>query len=256
MNSRQSPALVLTVRSHSESDKIISLLSQDFGKFTAIAKGAHRSKKRFVNKLEPFTLLNITCRPPKRGSLFFLEQAELLEANLGLRNEYRLYTAAGFICELIGLFSIEQNPEPKMFSLACSSLNLLSRKQCRADILVTFFLLHLLQICGYGPKLDACGHCGRNIDRTPGFLLSPAGGSLVCDACRPAAGNSPLYLSCQSIKFLLAGQAMTMQRLTTLRMSRQNTREALTALTSYSRHILQQDIHSDKVIMTMLTSPD
>lgn len=50
----ESDALVLHCRDHGESDKIITLLTKNAGKFSGIAKGANRSKKRFVNKLELF----------------------------------------------------------------------------------------------------------------------------------------------------------------------------------------------------------
>jgi len=246
-----SPALVLSVRSHSESDKIISLYSQDFGKITAIAKGAHKSKKRFVNKLEPCTLLVVTCRPPKRGSLFFLEQAQLLNAHLGLRSNYGLYVASIFLCELIRLFGSEQDADRALFELASTSLANLARQDCPADILITFFLLHLLRICGYAPKLDSCARCGRDIGQEGNFFLSPAGGGVICQRCAPGSGNSnsSLLLSRQTLKFLLTGQNMHLNRLRNLRMSRQNTQQAITALSQYCRHILQQDIHSLKTLL-------
>jgi DNA repair protein RecO (recombination protein O) len=253
MKSWQSAALVLSVRSHSESDKIISLYSQDFGKLTAIAKGAQKSKKRFVNKLEPCTLLVVTCRPPKRGSLFFLEQAELMDAHLGLRADYRLYVASILVCELIRLFGSEQDPDRKIFQLARLSLDQLSRQQCRTDILVTFFLLHLLHVCGYAPKLDGCAQCARNIDQAGNFFLSPSAGGLICQQCASTPGNSPLILSRQTLKFLVTGRQMELSRLSSLRMSAQNTRQAITALAHYCRHILQQDIHSLKAMLQTLS---
>jgi len=251
MKSWHSPALVLSVRSHSESDKIISLYSRDFGKLTAIAKGAQKSKKRFVNKLEPCTLLVVTCRPPKRGSLFFLEQAELIDAHLRLRNEYPLYVAAIFLCELIRLFGSEQDPDPKIFALACASLDMLARQQCRADILVTFFLLHLLQLCGYAPHLSACASCATTIDQAENFFLSPSGG-LLCQRCARHPANSPLLINRQTLKFLVTGQQMDLHRLRSLRMSTRNTSQAIRAIGHYCRHLLQQDIHSFKTLLATI----
>ena len=252
MNDWQSPALVLTVRSHSESDKIVSLYSQDHGRLTAIAKGAQKSKKRFVNKLEPFTLLTVTCRSPKRGTLHFLHNAELVDANLGLRKDYRLYVTAIFICELLRLFSGTQDPDRKMFHLARSVLTMLAQKQCRADMLATFFLLHLLEICGYSPDLNTCSRCGKNIDQERDFILSPAGGCLICRSCHPGPLTSPLRLSRQTLKFLLSGCSMALTRLDNLRMSSRNTSQAITVLGNYCRHILQQDIHSMQSLLKMI----
>jgi len=45
------PAIVLRSRPFGESDKIVSFLTESYGKLTGIAKGAKRSRKRFVNPL-------------------------------------------------------------------------------------------------------------------------------------------------------------------------------------------------------------
>ncbi len=55
----ESPAVVLNCYDHGESDKIVTLFCQNIGLITGIAKGANRSTKRFVNKLELFTLLHV-----------------------------------------------------------------------------------------------------------------------------------------------------------------------------------------------------
>jgi len=238
------PALVLGVRNHAEADKLVTLYSREHGRLTAIAKSARKSKKRFVNKLEPFTLLSITCRPPRRGSLHFLTSAELIDANLGLRNDYHLYVTAAFICELLKLFSGEHDPDQRIFHLARTCLSILEQRQCPADILAIFFLLHLLEMCGYNPKMDACGRCGKKIDQERDFTLSPAGGCLICSHCHHGPQTSSLHISRQTLKFLLSGRNMELSRLSSLRMSKENSRQAIKVLINYSRHILQQDIHS------------
>ena len=74
---------VLHIAGYGEADKLVTLYSNDLGRFTAIAKGALKSKQRFVNKLEPYSLLSLFYLPPRTSSgLYFLEEAELLAANL------------------------------------------------------------------------------------------------------------------------------------------------------------------------------
>jgi DNA repair protein RecO (recombination protein O) len=52
-------AFVLFKKAYGESDKIIRLFTRTSGKVAAIAKGASRSQKRFMNTLEPFNHINI-----------------------------------------------------------------------------------------------------------------------------------------------------------------------------------------------------
>lgn len=84
MASHESEAVVLKIFDHGESDKIITFFTSDFGKITAIAKGAKRSKKRFVAKLELFNHLQIYFADNKYSSLVRVDEAELL-------NPFRLF---------------------------------------------------------------------------------------------------------------------------------------------------------------------
>ncbi len=251
MTNRQSPAIVLQVTAHAEADKIVTLFCRDIGKITTIAKGAKRSKKRFVNKLEPFTSLVITCRPPKKGSLFFLNEAELVNAHLFLRSHYAGYVTAAFISELVRRFSGEQDGDPTVFTLLSWALKALEQPKNHAVVAV-FFLLRLLDACGYQPRLTGCSLCGCSIDQEPDFSLYPGNGTLLCHRCRRHSRGSSLHLTRQTLKFLSSGQRMHLSRLTSLHMSSNNAYQALRVLCSYSRHILQQDIHSWKQLESLI----
>ena len=65
-------AIVLRTRAHGESDKIVTFLTQDWGKITGIAKGAKRSRRRFVNVLELFTHVALRFRPSRSDGLAFI----------------------------------------------------------------------------------------------------------------------------------------------------------------------------------------
>jgi len=51
----------------------------------ALARGAHRSKKRFLNKLEIFSFVQITYSRSSAGSLAVLSEAELINSFISLR---------------------------------------------------------------------------------------------------------------------------------------------------------------------------
>ncbi len=245
MTSRRSHAIVLKVTAHGESDKIVTLYSPDLGKITTIAKGANRSKKRFVNKLEPFTFLRILYRPPTRGSLFFLSEAELINAYLSLRTTYSRYVTAAFINELVQRFTGEQDPDPAVFALLDWAFRSLDQGSFPAKT-ATLFLLRLLGLCGYQPQLSHCSSCLRPLEQSADFTLYPGNGTLLCTRCRSTKSDSSLTLSLQTLKFLHSAQQLKLQQLDRLQLPRTTTDQALGALYNYSRYLLQQDIHSWK----------
>jgi len=79
------PALVLDSYDYGESDKIVVFFCQDVGRISALARGAHRSKKRFVNKLEIFTFLQISYSKSSAGSLFMLNEQSWLTGSFPRR---------------------------------------------------------------------------------------------------------------------------------------------------------------------------
>jgi DNA repair protein RecO (recombination protein O) len=228
-----------------ESDRIITLYSPDRGRFTAIAKGAKRSQKRFVNKLEEFSLLNISYRPAKYSRLHFLCEAELKEAFISLRTDWQRYCAAILANELVLRFTGEHDPDRRIFSLLHWFLESLHHGASPLPTVV-FFHLHLLDACGYRPRLEHCATCSCSPDtiRVLHFALQPGNGTLLCSRCSGNTSRSRFTLSLQSLKFLQTAQGMTTQQMHRLQMPENVASECLSVLHSYSKYLLQCDIHS------------
>jgi len=84
------PAIVLRTRDYMESDRIVTLLTEQAGKLGGIAKGAKASRRRFEHRLEPFSHVMLYFRRRPHGQLVFITRAEAaglepfrLEDNLG-----------------------------------------------------------------------------------------------------------------------------------------------------------------------------
>jgi len=251
MSTRRTRGLVLKVSGHGESDKLVSFYSPDLGRVTSIAKGAQRSKQRFVNKLEPFTLLGITYRPSRNGGLLFLSEAELEDPFLTLRTIHERYVTAIFACELIIRFTTEQDPDPKIFDLLFWLLDAVNRGKQPFQV-AALFHLRLLSATGYQPLLHHCSSCNQPVDSSRSFALQPAIGSLVCSQCNDTIPLSNFSLSLQTIKFLQTAQHLELNRITRLHMPRATARETLRVLNRYSRHLLQKDIHSWRFVEALV----
>jgi DNA repair protein RecO (recombination protein O) len=98
--SKETAAIVLDCQDHGESDQIVTFFCEDIGRMTGIAKGAKRSQKRFVNKLELFSSLRLRYTESRRSNLVFIAEAELVDSFLRLRQNMSLYMAATVIREL------------------------------------------------------------------------------------------------------------------------------------------------------------
>ncbi|NOQ47297.1 MAG: DNA repair protein RecO [Desulfobulbaceae bacterium] len=149
--------------------------------------------------------------------------------------------------ELVLRFTREHDAEPELFSLlhwALASLNAgTSPKRIAA-----LFHLRFLDTTGYRPALNGCGICNFPVSVKRSFALHPGSGGLICNRCRQ---KDPVFqpgLSVQTLKFLQNAQWLDLQRLHRLQLPAKAADETLKALYHYTRHLLQQDIHSWKFI--------
>lgn len=248
MTLRTTRGIVLHIATHRESDKLVSFYSRELGRVTGIAKGAMKSARRFVNKLEEFSLLHVGYRPPRgQAGLLFLAEADLIRSHIALRQDYRRYVAAMYLCELILRFTRESDPDPELFALLQWAL--VSLAQGMPSLKTTaLFHLRLLSHAGYRPDLSRCGTCQIEVGGSRTFVLLPGGGALLCSDCQPLSSSRHSLLSVQTLKILASAQTASPAWLNRLRFPERAAVEALEALQQYSHHLLQQDIRAWKAM--------
>lgn len=244
---RETEAIVLDCRDHGESDLIVTLFSHEQGKSTAIAKGAKRSKKRFVNKLELFSFLHVTLRESRTGSLALLQEAELHTSFITLRKNVTRYTAASVIREFILSATSEGEEDHRIFQLALWALHSLDQAKPHLTV-VTLFLIRFYDYIGYRPELHRCLHCGTEITAPIPHSFSITGGGLACRACNSIAASPLRLLSPGTIKLLRSSQNLPLERLHRVKITGTILYESLDILHRYGRYILQRDITSWRML--------
>lgn len=239
----QTRAVVLQIRDHGDSDKIVTLYTRDKGKLSGIAKGAKRSKKRFVNKLEIFSLLELCYAEARSSSLVRIDEAELVMAFPSLRHDVRRYGAASLACELMLHWTREDDPDEKLFQLFSWALEKIDQGNPIPRTLI-FFQIKMLGLLGFRPQLVNCCVCGVPAQGTLPFCFNPLLNGLLCKKCAPGHDTLLVPLSMETIKLLLKAQDMEQDKLERLHFSPAATQEALTLLRYYDNHLLQRDIQS------------
>ena len=255
MTLRSTCGIILRVVDYGEADKLVTLYCPDLGRMTGIAKGAKKSRRRFVNKLEEFTLLRFFYRPPRGpAGLVLISEAELLDAHLSLRTDFRRYAAAMYLGELTLRFTRDHDPDQRLYILLTWAVAALDQGKTPQQI-ITLFHLHLLEIVGYRPELNCCAACHQAIAAQRSYVFMPGSGSLLCDICSLGKTSHALRLSVQTIRLLASAQSFELDRLHRLRFSQQALVEAMTALHLFSLHLLQQDVHSWRLLRPLMTGP-
>lgn len=178
------PAIVLRTWPFGESDKIVSFLTESHGKLTGIAKGAKRSRKRFVNSLEPFSLVNLRFQDRAHSNLVFIVASDLGVGFKYLLTSLEKISFAAYLVEITDGLIGEREENCLVFRHLKNGLTHLEEKSASLMFL-TAFELRLLKLAGYQPLLDICRRCGRESrDRcSTRWHFSVRDGGILCESC-------------------------------------------------------------------------
>ncbi len=178
------PAIVLRSWPFGESDKIVSFLTEAYGKVNGIAKGARRSRKRFVNTLEPFSLVKLSFKDRPHRGLAFVHACDLVRPFRYLTASLEKIAYASYLTEITEGLTGEREENRALFEHLREGLIFLEEREPSLSFL-TFFELRLLRLSGYQPSLERCRRCGRSwaSDLQKKWRFSPRDGGILCEAC-------------------------------------------------------------------------
>ena len=175
-------AFVLSKRAFGESDKIVRLFTRASGKIAAIAKGASKSQKRFMNTLEPFNHINVEYFEKYGKGMVRLENADIIETNSGIERSLKKACIASFFTELVDRLTKEKEPHESLFSVLRELLLAVkSHDLIYSDMLYYQFLM--LDILGYMPNFDSCVYCGSAMSDDKKVHFSKERGGVLCASC-------------------------------------------------------------------------
>lgn len=174
-------AIVLRRRDLGETDRIVTLLSQESGKLDAVAKGARKPGSKSSGASELFTLSHIQLAEGRR--LGIVTQWLVLDAFTRIRAELGLLARASYLCELTDKLVDDGEPCGEVYDLLRGALSLLEIGHGHPDTVVHAYELRLLEERGYAPALGCCVRCGKEWKGSPA-AFSPMAGGLLCRACR------------------------------------------------------------------------
>ena len=189
MQEERTHAIVLRTRAHGESDKIVTFLTQDWGKITGIAKGAKRSRRRFVNVLELFTHVALRFRPSRSDGLAFILSCDWLQTFRSPSQDLQKFACASYMAELTDVMVAGREAGQEIYLLLLHSLSALEDRPILPALFVPAFELRLLIHVGYAPNMTDCQVCGTAL--TPddhALAFSPSLSGLVCPQCTAQAG--------------------------------------------------------------------
>ena len=246
MKTDLSPAIIMRVRKMGESDLLVTFFTPHKGQLKGVAKGAVKSRKRFVNALDLFSLVSLEYAPRRQGNLCLIESGKLLDAYPGLRADFSCLSKASFMIELVEILFPPGVAEPKIFELLTQSLDSLSQGQ-KSDLIPLLFELKAMSLGGYRIETASCSKCGRSYQAEGLAVFMREKGGIACLKCgQPSSVSPPLKPA--SVKAIELLQEKPFQEAVGLNLSEETMKEVKAVLKLHREYRLEQRLRTSKYV--------
>lgn len=177
--------LVIKEMNIGESDRLVTLITPEYGVIKAFASGAKniKSKKAAGTALLTYSVFTIL---KKKGTLRIYE-AVPQATFFTMGSDIAVLSLSQYFCELANEFSGENLPNKEFFRLILNSLHFLNKEKRYPPLIKAITELRTASITGYTPNLIACDKCGKFEDDIMYFSI--ADGSLFCKECNEKSEN-------------------------------------------------------------------
>lgn len=193
MSTEKTDALVIRLADFSESSKVVTFFTRDFGKISALAKGAKRLKGPFEGALDLLSECRLVFIKKESSGLDLATETQLIRRFQPHGKNLSSLYGGYYVAELLDGLTLEDDPHPPLYDAAVHALERLSLEDDHRLPILQFELLLLREI-GHLPSFDACEICGRSVEFGASARYWVSQGGLICGDCgRPEFEHTTIH---------------------------------------------------------------
>jgi len=167
---------------YGDTSRIITLITKDYGKISAIANNVRTGKSKLLSGLSLFVYSDFVLYEGKgkSSSLYRINEINVREPFKSIKESIDKMAYASYFADVVNKIVKENNPDQEMLRLLLNVLYFIDKDAADFELLKPVFEIKTAEICGYSPDFSECGKCGskENI-----IYLDPIGGSGLCENC-------------------------------------------------------------------------
>ena len=181
--------LIIREQTIGESDRLVTLLSEDFGLIKAFVRRAKNLKSSNLSATSLFAYGEFSVY---RGrDAYVIDNAKPIEMFFELRNDIERLALAQYFAQLTYFLGSEEQPSHEMLRLILNALHLLCKSSKDVKLIKAAVEMRMLCLGGYMPNILACYRCGEYESDIMFFDIEE--GCIYCKDCfRNNAVTAPL----------------------------------------------------------------
>lgn len=175
--------LVIRTVDVKESDRLITIFTEEKGIVSAMARGARSLSSRQMSSTMQFCYSSFVLY--RRGEYYWIKETELIESFFGIRDSIEGLALAAYIAEVLNDVAVAE-AERDLLRLSLNSLYAISEKKYPLDKIKAAFEIRAASIIGFMPDILSCKECGEKLGS---FYFGIMDGSLRCYNCTVKAAK-------------------------------------------------------------------
>lgn len=192
--------LVIRETKTGEADKVITLLTSQYGRITINGKGVSSLKNKYAASAQLFSYSTFLLR--KKGNFHYIRDAYYIENFMNIRYDLEKLALANYVCDVACDLAPESVEDPELLQLILNTLYAIANmdKLPLEQIKGAFEFRAAVQE-GFMPDLSGCGKCGCEL--TEDSTMDVMNGRLLCKKCRTLMESDPEYLMDEGAKIMI-----------------------------------------------------
>ncbi len=171
-----------------DNDKIITILTKDLGKISAMVKGAKKTNSPYLASSQYLVYSEFILYQGK--TFYHVNSTTVLDTFYDLRIDYDKLNYAFEMTKLLFTVCQENEKCEDVLKLFLNVLHFIKIGEKDPELLLNIFKLRLLNYLGYKPYLSNCANCMQKIEDKYYYSISNRG--MLCEKCIQSVDNNSL----------------------------------------------------------------
>lgn len=172
--------LIIQEREIGDNDKLLTVLSERYGKLSVIGKGVKSIKNRHMHCCHLLSYVSFNLR--RKGNYYYITESDLIENFYDIRNDILKLSLSSYICDIINHVVQEGVEENTILRLALNTLYAILKDKQSLETIRASFQIKILAEAGFYPDLSFCSIC-KDENVLVGHL-DLIDGVIVCNNCK------------------------------------------------------------------------
>ena len=161
-----------------ETDRLITIFTEEMGIVSALARGARSLKSRKMSSTMQFCYSSFVLH--KQGDKYWIKEASLIESFFDIRQTIEGLALANYISEVLSDVAIAE-ADKDLLRLSLNSLYALASGKYEVNKIKAVFEIRAASILGFMPDVISCNICGEKYGE---FFFDIMAGNIECVKCR------------------------------------------------------------------------